>query len=463
MLANPKLKSDLISYIMKKFQDFACSPQIVSIQIVLDYEGIDSPISIASGSCIHVPCLRNQLGEADYNLWYHCITSTSNNIIIVGSDTDIWVYGMALKESGWLGNKLVYVERTLNAEFVDICEVYTVIESHPSLAGIPYPLNSLVALYVLSGCDYVSSFFKTSKQVFLNAFIDNCKYICESGPLVELRDCENLGMTGSILVGISTDAWYRVVSCVYLSKHKTLFHSEPIPSLHKSLTVDLTPEKNRLMKCLAYKDSEIRPLTSLTDWHAFTHRVCFHHSNCSQHHESLLIPSLGALKYHMLRSLYVLKVMYSCVSNATAINDRDHLIEHGWRLVDDTLEVMWEEDSILSSFAVNNKCGCKGNCDGTTAGCKHCFKACRPCTLKCKCKLSCKNPHNDGGTCPKCVNSSLPSRTSNDNIVEYTHTIEESDNEHDDVDSETEELPVIEQAPSLEFDNESDHSDSDID
>ena len=61
MLANLKLKSDLVSYIMKKFQDFACSPQIVSIQIVLDYEGIDSPISISSESCIHVPCLRNQL------------------------------------------------------------------------------------------------------------------------------------------------------------------------------------------------------------------------------------------------------------------------------------------------------------------------------------------------------------------------------------------------------------------
>ena len=48
MLAIPKLKSDLISYIMKKFQEFACSPQTVSIQVVLDYEGTYSPISISS-------------------------------------------------------------------------------------------------------------------------------------------------------------------------------------------------------------------------------------------------------------------------------------------------------------------------------------------------------------------------------------------------------------------------------
>ena len=104
---------------------------------------------------------------------------------------------MALKESGWLGNKLVYVERTLNAEFVDIlCEVYTV-------KSLIHPWQEyhalLVALYVLSGHDYVSSLFKTSKQGFLNVITDNCKYIWESDPLVELRDCENLGMIASML------------------------------------------------------------------------------------------------------------------------------------------------------------------------------------------------------------------------------------------------------------------------
>ena len=28
---------------------------------------------------------------------------------------------------------------------------------------------------------------------------------------------------------------------------------------------------------------------------------------------------------------------------------------------------------------------------------------CKPCTLKCKCKTLCNNPHNNGGTCPKCA------------------------------------------------------------
>ena len=25
------------------------------------------------------------------------------------------------------------------------------------------------------------------------------------------------------------------------------------------------------------------------------------------------------------------------------------------------------------------------------------------CTMKCKCKLKCNNPHNNGGTCPRCA------------------------------------------------------------
>ena len=42
-----------------------------------------------------MPMLKNRNGEADYNLWYHCMASTCSKILVVGSDTDVWVYGMA--------------------------------------------------------------------------------------------------------------------------------------------------------------------------------------------------------------------------------------------------------------------------------------------------------------------------------------------------------------------------------
>ena len=130
-----------------------------------------------------------------------------------------------------------------------------VVGSHPSLPKIQYPINRLVALYVLSGSDYISSFFRTSKQVFINAFVDNCTYICNEGPFVELTNIDTLGMTGSVIKDVSITAWYKLVCCVYLLKHKALFHNESIRSLHKSVTVQLTTEKKRLMKVLAYKES----------------------------------------------------------------------------------------------------------------------------------------------------------------------------------------------------------------
>ena len=48
-------------------------------------------------------------------------------------------------------------------------------------------------------------------------------------------------------------------------------------------------------------------------------------------------------------------------------------------------------------------CGCKGlKCDGSTPGCLNCFRSCKPCTMKCKCRMRCNNPHNNGGKCIKC-------------------------------------------------------------
>ena len=49
-------------------------------------------------------------------------------------------------------------------------------------------------------------------------------------------------------------------------------------------------------------------------------------------------------------------------------------------------------------------CGCKAQkCDGSTTGCRSCYRMCKPCTVKCNCKALCNNPHNNGGTCPKCA------------------------------------------------------------
>ena len=59
-LANPQLKSRLISYIMDKFRNFALSEtsQRRLHIIMLAFEGVDCPISISCGSEVHVPMFK---------------------------------------------------------------------------------------------------------------------------------------------------------------------------------------------------------------------------------------------------------------------------------------------------------------------------------------------------------------------------------------------------------------------
>ena len=220
--------------------------------------------------------------------------------------------------------------------------------SHPQLKQVPFPLLTIAAIYILTGGDYVSSFFRTSQQAFINTFLGNIKHIIGIRGLIETKFKLVTGFgEGHVLENINFETWVKLVLCVYLLKHKTLFNSEPIDSLYTSLTAtSLTEEKGQLLKWLAY--SKVHPLKSLAEWHDFTRRVCFHHSTGSKDHEALLAPSLGALKYHMLRSEFVIKMLFSFLSAPT--NNIDFL-EYGWKLVNDKVEIIWEDPEMMEKVS----------------------------------------------------------------------------------------------------------------
>ena len=65
---------------------------------------------------------------------------------------------------------------------------------------------------------------------------------------------------------------------------------------------------------------------------------------------------------------------------------------------------------------------------------------CKPCNFKCKCRLRCNNPHNNGGTCLKCaVADSL-----------------DADLSEDDTDDGDEELPIVPRSEVDDFGSDSD-------
>ena len=118
MLANAELKGKYISYLMDYFVKAAKNSPIHNIHLIFDHEHISCPCLASVGNILDLPMLKNKNGEADYNVWFHCIMSTSDKIVVLGSDTDIWVYGMMFLESGWLRNKDVYVECKVGKEYI---------------------------------------------------------------------------------------------------------------------------------------------------------------------------------------------------------------------------------------------------------------------------------------------------------------------------------------------------------
>ena len=157
---------------------------------------------------------------------------------------------------------------------------------------------------MLTGGDYISSFFKTLKQT-LNVFIENIEHICDG----EAQSAIAMGIEGYVLHKINLEAWIKMICSVYLTKHKTLFNNEAIVSLHASLmSSPLANEEMWLLKWLAY--DKVVPLCRISNWHDFTRRVCYYPSTGSKDHECLLVPTLNALKCHMLRSEFVLKLWF---------------------------------------------------------------------------------------------------------------------------------------------------------
>ena len=104
-------------------------------------------------------------------------------------------------------------KKTIGAEYVCINCIHTAAMSHPQLKQVPFPPLTLATIYILTGGDYVSSFFRTSKQAFINAFLSNIiKHISKTAALVETKSDSVMGFEGYVLHKINLDTWVKLVA-----------------------------------------------------------------------------------------------------------------------------------------------------------------------------------------------------------------------------------------------------------
>ena len=87
--------------------------------------------------------------------------------------------------------------------------------------------------------------------------MDNIDHICFDGHFLQFSEVPIDSMPPlqvNRFSSINLESWIRLVCCVYLDKHKTLYNSEQRATLHASLMNNALPDdKVQLLKWRAYK------------------------------------------------------------------------------------------------------------------------------------------------------------------------------------------------------------------
>ena len=242
----------------------------------------------------------NEHGKADYAIWFHSIHSPSNNLI-VSSNTDTWVYGLGIYKAGHMNHKQVYVQRGNSNTYININEGTALISNHPVLSTISYPVLSLVALYTLTRCDYVSSFYRCTKTKFLETFINDLQFVCPKGQFLRMEMGE--------FQYIHEHAWIRLVTAVYFYKYKSFFRSKSVSYVYSLICNHPNSEEaKRILSAINFSTTLHTPFLK---WHDLIRKIGYHIPEVTKLHELKLIPSSRALILRCKRANYILKLSLS--------------------------------------------------------------------------------------------------------------------------------------------------------
>ena len=257
--------------------------------------------------------------------------SPSKNLVIISSDTDTWVYGLGICEAGHFNNKRVYVQRGNTNSYININEGTALISNHPVFSTLSNPTLCLVALYILTGCDYVSSFYRCTKTKFLETFINDLHFVCPNGQFLKMEMEE--------FQYINEYAWIRLVTAVYFYKHKTFIRSKPVSYVYNLLCDH--PDSIEAQRMLSAINFSTLLHTPLLKWHELIRKVGYHIPKVTKVHEFKLIPSSRALVLHCKRANYILKLSLSIPLLQSPL-----LLcyeQFGWYTTDGSVCITWDD------------------------------------------------------------------------------------------------------------------------
>ena len=136
LLTKPEFKNKLLRYITDKLVKRCIqeSSQTTSVTFVVDSPTLPAIYSIQQGTINSIK--HNQHGEGDVGVWYHCLLRPEKNVLIVSSDTDIWMYGLLLTELSHQLQSRATCVKCLNSSsmtYINVTQLYESICTHPQL------------------------------------------------------------------------------------------------------------------------------------------------------------------------------------------------------------------------------------------------------------------------------------------------------------------------------------------
>ena len=261
------------------------------------------------------------------------------------------MYGLALFEMGWFVNesttKKIVVERQLNKAYVSINDGCAHLSNDPNLEHLEH-LNvacaTVLCIYLMTGSDYVSSFFRMPSRKFVSAFMKYAHVISPANdPLVKVVFEEGK----PVYQCISEDHCMLLITYTYLEKHLKLF-SHKCKDVHDLKTkleksdTDISGDLYSLLEWLGYnmKEGNVK-VTTMQEWVDFTQRVCFFQETGSADLHKLIVPSYQALQLHISRTNFVMKLaIESCLTSPTSFK----CFGPGWFEKNNDIYVKWEDD-----------------------------------------------------------------------------------------------------------------------
>ena len=369
--------------------------------------------------------------ESDTQIWLHVLDTDCSNVHIYSVDRDVGMVGLPLDFGDHKSVAIQFRRNLSKSQFLSLNSLREALLADSDLACIKSCVNNydiyniIQALFIASGCDFVSYFANIGKITIFKTFFQYCSFITKGDPAYpgHLHDTFVETTTNSGLL-----SFYRLIGCVYFSKNRASLNEFETPlQLFNSIS-----ESDIFQKHVEFLD-----IIRKASWNGT--------------YEDELLPSADALKYHWLRACWVSSVWAQSLTKVFTYPD---VANFGWEVKagdsDDNprrVEIVWDSPENITSIRDNVKhldrgCGCKGGCK--TKRCS-CVKAGEECGIGCRCKKPCSNIINstaqlvdttDGN---ESVDSTEHSVIESVTIAENHESIDTADNDYESDDDDTDE------------------------